>query len=551
MADIDQIIAGGAGASSRADFSRLPSLLDAYFKGRDQAYQQQGRDLFSQGVPTDANGQPDFAAMSKSLFQHGDVGQGVALSNLGLQRQQLQLGQEAAARMGQMDNGGQPSPQASAPLVSPPSSNRNASATVAPALNRGGATPSGGATPQQGGTTIMQVLNAQGIPNDQLGAAGASIARQLGVDDPNAPIDLNDPQVRNVIVPAIQQLKRMGVGNVVPPGQPAPPPQVVPPVGQANAAPAPQAAPATPAVNPAPPQAAPSTGIDQSARAKIAFLTAVASNPAYPKSVQEAAKLRLQGLQSQIEPTGTMKEYNLYVAQGGRLPFDDWQAEVETGKAASTEQAKADIKEQQDIIADGRSAMTRLNTLNTVANIVQSDKNLTLGFGGETALKLKKALEQLGINVGDLSGAQTIEKLNAALASEAAKSVSARPAQFEFKTFLANNPGLSLDKAGNLRVLGIFSQLAKRDVDLGRLARANRDNWQNWDNVVQQYDKTHPILDPVTKNVLSTDSVIAPGNASRSQPASTTASFQEGATAINPKTGERIRFTNGKWLPTT
>src|SRR6185312_566666 len=113
-----------------------------------------------------------------------------------------------------------------------------------------------------------------------------------------------------------------------------------------------------------------------------------------------------------------------------------------------------------------------------------------------------------GMDVGDLSGAQAIQKLNGQLASEAAKSVSPRPAQFEFKTFLNNNPGLSLDKAGNLRVLGIFSQLAKRDVDLGRLARQNRDNWQNWDNVVEKYDKQNPVRDPVTHTVLSTDSVI-------------------------------------------
>jgi hypothetical protein len=62
----------------------------------------------------------------------------------------------------------------------------------------------------------MGILTAQGIPNDQLGAASASLARQLGVEDPNAPIDVNNPQVRNVLVPAIQQLKRMGVGQVVP-----------------------------------------------------------------------------------------------------------------------------------------------------------------------------------------------------------------------------------------------------------------------------------------------------------------------------------------------
>src|SRR6185312_7556424 len=99
--------------------------------------------------------------------------------------------------------------------------NRGASTPVAPPLARGGA-PAGPSSPQkssaqpQSSATLGQILTAQGIPNDQLGAASASIARQLGLEDPNAPINTQDPQVRNVLVPAIQQLKRMGIGQVVP-----------------------------------------------------------------------------------------------------------------------------------------------------------------------------------------------------------------------------------------------------------------------------------------------------------------------------------------------
>ena len=120
---------------------------------------------------------------------------------------------------------------------------------------------------------------------------------------------------------------------------------------------------------------------------------------------------------------------------------------------------------------------------------------------------------------------------NAALASESAKAISARPAQFEFKTFLGNNPGLSLDKEGNQRVIGIFSQLAKRDVDLGRLARQNRDNWDNWDNVVQQYDKQNPIRDPGSGRVITTDSVVAPGPQQNKPPA-----LEPGKTIVNGHT---------------
>jgi hypothetical protein len=52
----------------------------------------------------------------------------------------------------------------------------------------------------------------------------ARIANQLGLEDPNAPIDMNDPKVRNVVVPAVQQFKRMGVGQVVQNGNMPPQP---------------------------------------------------------------------------------------------------------------------------------------------------------------------------------------------------------------------------------------------------------------------------------------------------------------------------------------
>jgi hypothetical protein len=504
MADIDQIIAGGAGASSRANFSGFDGLLDAFYKGRDQKYQQEGRDLFKGGIPTTADGQPDFAAMGKALFQHGDVGQGVSLSNLDLQRQQLKAGQDVAAKMGQAEGGAPPTDQSSPPIVGP-STSRN-SVTIDPSKRADISAP----TASQQQATVMTVLAAQGIPNDQLGAASASIARQLGVD-PTAPINLQDPQIRNVLAPAIQQLKKMGIGQVVPQGQPSPPPQVIPPQGQPNPQLNPQmdqrtfgAPPATPTRGSVP------VGNDPEIQKQIATYTYIASNPAYPKPVQEAALTRLKALQEQGAPTGPMKEYDLYRRQGGDMSFKDFAADMESGKAGATERAKAEVKEQQDYISQGRMAQQRLGTLNTISNIVSSDKNLDLGFGSETTLKIKMALEKAGMDFGDLSGSQLIQKLNGVLASESSKSFSTRPTQFEFKTFLANNPGLALDEKGNVRMLGILSQTAKREADLGKLARQNQDNWAKWDDVVEKYDQDHPIKDPTTGKVLSNHSIIAP-----------------------------------------
>lgn len=515
MADIDEIISGVRG-NTRYDFSTFGDPVKQFFDASKQADERNLRRAFRDGVPTDSSGQPDFATMSKVLFQKGDLGQGIAAANLDLQRQKLQYGQGQSADIARVEGGGQPS--ARPPIVSPPSPNRNASASVAPPVGQG---RSGPEEPPQGSATIMQVLSAQGIPNDQLGAASASIARQIGVSDPNAPINVNDPQIRNVLAPAVQQLKRMGIGQIAQPGQPAV--QTIPPVQQQVA----QAAPATapqPAAPPAAPvvaqggQPAPVTdrlttqGPAEPSRADklIAYYSGIMSNPMSPKQNVELAKERLKALQDNAALTPDQKMYSQSVLQGYKGTLQDWIADNESNKAAATERAKGDFKEQQDYIDRGRSAGKQLSTLNAITNVIQSDKNLTLGYGGPMALKIKMALQQAGIDFGDLSGAQMIQKLNATLASEAIKSVSPRPTQFEFKTFLENNPGLALDEKGNIRLLGILSQNAKREYDLGKLARQNRDKWDNWDAVVEKYDRENPIKDPTTGKVLSSSSIIAP-----------------------------------------
>lgn len=406
---IDQIIAGGAGASSRADFSGIGQLADAYYKSRDEAYKNRVRDAFQGGVPM-KDGQLDTGAIIKNLIQTGGLEQAIPAANLDLQRQQLQAGQEASAKMGQAESGGTPQPT----IVSPVSSNRNASAPAGPPLNKGGAQSAGNgapATQQQGGTTIMQVLAAQGIPNDQLGAAGSAIARQLGVDDPNAPVDINDPRVRNVLVPAIQQLKRGGIGQ--------PQPQQAPPQGVPQQAPGPQGAP----VQAAPPQGAPvapmaqpnpqqnqgtfgapsaiatrgaiPTGTDPEIQKQIATYTAIAANPAYPKSVQEAAKSRLEALQRTTEPTGPMKEYDLARRQGYNGSLQDFMAENEAKKSAATEEAKSYVVKYDNIDEAGTKAIQEIPKLQTALKLMDS-KDFYSGIGNNYNLALKRVAVALG-----------------------------------------------------------------------------------------------------------------------------------------------------------
>jgi hypothetical protein len=536
MADITQLLANAADTKADFDFGKLNK---SYFEGRDQFAKNELRDAFKDGVPM-KDGQVDIQSVMKTLFQKGDIAGGVGLigASAGMQDRALLAGLDK--------------PQASPELNSPPSSNRGASVPVAPPLNRGGAQPTG--QPSQAGSgqpgrtaTLGQILTAQGIPNDQIGTASTSLARQLDLQDPNAPIDMDDPRVRNVLGPAIQQMKRSGIGQVVQNGNMPPQPvqtaQAIPqqlqPPQQAQAVPQ---QPMQQAAQPSPAQ------IDAQNDPILKRLTFLAASP--DKATAAAAKVRLESYLKDKEATTEMKNAG---ASGMTLPqYQEKQGELASQQAGSTERAKADVKEQQEYIDQGRMAQTRLGTLNTISNIVSSDKNLNLGFGSETTLKVKMALEKAGMDFGDLSGAQLIQKLNGILASESSKSFSTRPTQFEFKTFLANNPGLALDEKGNVRMLGILAQNAKREADLGKLARQNRDNWDNWDNVVEKYDREHPIKDPTTGKALSNHSIIAPASPQAGSPPSSQQRFSSpsdvhAAVASGKlKSGDAFVDANGK-----
>jgi hypothetical protein len=183
------------------------------------------------------------------------------------------------------------------------------------------------APPQVGSATLGQILTAQGIPNDQIGAASASLARQIGLNDPNAPFNPRDPQVLNVLVPALQQLKRMGVGQVVQNGAM---PQQAPQTAQAmpqqpqpgQAVPQQPQAPATAQVTPDFNSrfSAARPGQEDPQLARLRWLS---GSP--DKMTAEAAraelKIRLEGQQ----PPNELKLYDKAVSQGFKGTFEDWQ----------------------------------------------------------------------------------------------------------------------------------------------------------------------------------------------------------------------------------
>jgi hypothetical protein len=495
MADIDSIISG-VGGNTRYDFSTFGDPVKTYFDANKQRAEKDLRESFKGGVPLGPDGQPDFGAMARTLYQHGGLEQGNAAANLDLQRQSLRLGQDASAAMGRAEGGGaapQPTvgPSTSRNSVSPdPGKRMDASTAPAPSQPRSQA-------------TVMTVLDAQGIPNDQLGAASASISRQLGIN-PTDPIDINDPKVRNVLVPAVQQLKRMGVGNVVPEGQPGPAPQVVPQqpgaVAQAVPQPNPQqnqgtfGAPSAIATRGAIP-----TGTDPEIQKQIAMYTSIASNPAYPKSVQEAAKSRLEALQRNAEPTGPMKEYDLYRRQGGNLPFNEWQADTEQRKSVATKDAESSIKKYDAIVEGGVKAQQEIPQLEMLQEQM-NDPNFYSGAGERYNLMFKRMKAAVGM---DPDAAVPQEFLRKATAASVLASFGAlkglgpiRVAEMNLAKQAAAAPENSIP--ANKLLIEIQKRTYQRQGDIAEMAQSYKEKNgvldPGFDKQVTAYFRAHPIF---------------------------------------------------------
>lgn len=360
------IVNGPGGANYAApllDFTPLSRLGDRYFEGRTSAFgdQQQQRELekqnaFKEGVPKNAAGQPDYAAMADRLYRLGDFGTGTNLSNLDIQRSGMAAGREAAGVIGTGSLPGSPGSATSATPASLPAPAGAAQPAPRPAFPVGastpGATPASAKTPTNGyrggdnGLNTVASVVTKYMPEELAGPAINAAAAKLGVD-PNQPLSLTQAaQLER------QVLAERGQGG----GQPA----TTAPAPATNAAPA--ATPGAPGA-PAAPTAAPAGAIPAAAPgpqgpgrgpasigdpslggivpkpwvdkfgpdapgAYMRYLRGVAASPGIPPNTKEAAEKTAStvadAMQKVSEPTPDMKNYQAYVQQeqaAGRQPL--------------------------------------------------------------------------------------------------------------------------------------------------------------------------------------------------------------------------------------
>jgi hypothetical protein len=152
--------------------------------------------------------------------------------------------------------------------------------------------------------------------------------------------------------------------------------------------------------------------------------------------------------------------------------------------------------------------------------LIRGGRNISTGPGAEQWLKVKQAANNLfGPNFfKGVPESETVAKLNAQLASEAAKAMTARPSQLEFKAFMGANPGLLTSVEGSKVLISVLRQAREQDIKLSKLA-ADPKNLRNWSAVEDRFYQDNPIVGPWAQ------------------------------TATNPKTGERVMLSGGKWIP--
>lgn len=419
MADIDQIIAGGAGAGTTADFSGLANLPELYWKGRDRAYVQEGRDLFKNGVPTLPDGSIDYGTMQRALYQRGALDQGNALSGI-------------SARAGELEALN----RADSPAQTVgPSTSRN-SVTIDPSKRADAAPPAPapqGQPAQQ--PTIMTVLSAQGIPNSDLGKASESIARQLGVD-PTAPLNLQDPQVRNVLGPAVAQLKRMNLGQVQPAPQPAP-------------------------AQPAPMQATPTQIAAQNdpVLKRLTFLAA-----SQDKQIAAAAKVRLESYLKNQELTPDQKN-----AAASGQSLTDYQNRGDENKLQHDILTKSLLPKVDKSQEAATAARDDISSIHRSREELDAKGGVFSGAFADKMLYLAKVGEFLG--VPDAGKIKNTEAYGAAIGQRVASMVKAfgsgtaiSDGDRKFAAAMAGG-NITLDEKSMRRILDIGEKAARGKID--------------------------------------------------------------------------------------
>lgn len=521
MADIDEIIAGTRGNVRFDVGAAIGDPVKSFFDASKQRAEFDTRRAFKDGVPLDENGQPDFGAISKTFFQKGDFGQGIAAANLDLQRQQLKFGQQQSTGIQNFEQGGSPTQQS---IISP-SANRSPPAPGGPPVRQpqpSAATPPGSPQGDRPGS-IVGLVSVMGIPDELAGPIIGQVSAMARID-PNAPVPPELlPRIQQVVQAAVQRMK----GGDQPPGpQGAPQTPQGPPMqpGQPMAGPVPIPQPRPPEapqaqqVAQAPPQAGPPQQMPQPGQPgpvtnalttpdaqqapsrvqqAIAYYAGIMSNPMSPKTNVELAKTRLEALQKDSNLTPEEKNYAHAVSQGFRGTAQDLAAKVEADKTYAAENVKSYVKKYDAIQANGDRARVDIPQLDLARKLTE-DPNFYSGVGEKYNLLAKRALVAIGGDPNTAAPQEAFRKIVSNSILDQIKSMAGtgqiRVAEIKIMQDAAANPDNT--PQSNRLLLELSSRLQKRSAAIADMAQ-NYNNGRldsGFDRKVADYDRRNPMI---------------------------------------------------------
>lgn len=499
----------------------LADLPDAYMKGREQKQLRQAQDAFPNGLDDPRYKNPDGSPNVNAI-----INTGAKIGGLPFVMKMFPFLSPPPSGGAEPTIGSEPSQAPSQPPVS-----RGAIPNAAGPGNLGaqGAPPqpklSSAGADNEGEQTInslaSEVFGERDVTN-MLPRYAAAVGNKLGET-------LTPEQAR--AARALMQRSKGAMAStspedITPPGQPSsaaeqasngPGGRNAAPfaAGGASGSPAPPAGPARVA------QAQPNTAglppnwteakaaeYETSARnhmkvadyyARLGNKEAAANQREQAKSQLDTAKMIREKMATNAELTGTEKELRNapeIAAAAARKKLGELQADA-VGKRVG-----------EVVEAGGPGARETINTLNEMEDAFKrGGTNISTGPGAEAWLKVKQAVNNMqpGFFKG-VAESEEVQKLNAFLAASAAKSMTARPSQLEFRAFMANNPGLLTSREGSLILINLLRQGKEQSISLSRLAM-NPKNLFNWTDVEDKFynDTRNKIKSPYSGEPLRGD----------------------------------------------
>lgn len=575
LTDLNQQIAAGP---PKPDLSFIGNALENYKAGGDIGQQIAQRDMFKNGIPMQ-NGMPDYGAISKQLLQIGGASAIPQAINLG----NAQIGRDVLQNTGVLPPSVPPSSANAIPSNRPTNNPGNIEngtfAQSIPGYQQGNGRFASFATPEAGAAAEDKLISSygqKGIVTPNAIAArwapagdgannpqqyGAFIASQLGVD-PNTPLDLTNPQVRQRVAAAINRFEGNGSAPQTTPQAAQPAPQVAQNGPAAAPQAAPQAQPPYAQQSPTPTQNVPAQPTEALANAYenranyfyqqakgLSFVNPTAAAQAKAQgdmASQQALAIRKSLLES-AQPTPEQKNAN---ASGVPSPLA-----LDRAKKIQEGNVTAGQKEYEGIQAQATQFERDLKPYLDVSRSIINDPKFYSGIGGNFSLDINRVKAALG----DKNAAVLQEALQKVTAASVLAQINNQRAQlqeaggnssriFRQQVDLVEKaaPALSNTPAGNRFLVEVSSRMGDLSSKVAQMAREYKS--QNgtldsgFDQKLADYMKQNPVF---TEQEMTRPETLGAPSVPPSY-ANDRAGFVNWVNGMGLKSGDPIRLPNGK-----